>query len=63
MEYKIGDIVETKKNHPCGGNLWEITGIGVKFRMKCKKCEHIILLDRQQALKRIKNKKQWKRNE
>lgn len=24
--------------------------------MKCKKCEHIILLDRQQALKRIKNK-------
>ena len=45
MEYKIGDIVETKKNHPCGGNLWEITGIGVKFRMKCKKCEHIILLD------------------
>ena len=25
MKLNIGDIVQTKKNHPCGGNQWEIT--------------------------------------
>ena len=25
MEYNIGDIVRTKKKHPCGSKLWEIT--------------------------------------
>lgn len=56
MIYNIGDVVITKKGHPCGNNLWELTGIGVKFRMKCKKCGHVVLLDRQEALKRIKKK-------
>ncbi len=54
MEYKIGDIVELKKPHPCGSRLWEITRIGVDFKLKCKGCGHIITLERQEAIKRIK---------
>ena len=29
MLYNIGDIVKTKKQHPCGSKLWEITRVGV----------------------------------
>lgn len=35
MEYKIGDIVELKKQHPCGSKTWQITRIGVDFKFKC----------------------------
>lgn len=56
MDFNIGDIIKTKKAHPCGSDLWELTGIGVKFRFKCKKCNHVVVLDRQEALKRIKDK-------
>lgn len=35
MEYKIGDIVEFKKQHPCGSKLWQITRVGVDFKFKC----------------------------
>jgi hypothetical protein len=56
MEYHIGDIVKTKKKHPCGSDLWEITRVGVDFKLKCKGCEHIIMLERQKALKMIKKK-------
>lgn len=35
MEYKIGDVVELKKQHPCGSRLWQITRIGVDFKFKC----------------------------
>ena len=33
MKLNIGDIVQTKKNHPCGGNQWEITRTGMDFRL------------------------------
>ncbi len=56
MEYQIGDIVRTKKVHPCGSKLWEITRIGVDFKLKCVRCDHIITLERQKALKIITKK-------
>ena len=56
MEYKVGDIVELKKKHPCGNKNFEITRVGVDFKFKCMGCEHIILVDRQKALKMIKKK-------
>ena len=40
MEYNIGDIVRTKKPHPCGCKLWEITRVGVDFKLKCTNCGH-----------------------
>ena len=53
MQYNIGDIVRTKKKHPCGSKLWEITRVGVDFKMKCTGCGHIIMLPREKALKAI----------
>jgi len=35
MDYKIGDIVELKKQHPCGNKNFEITRIGIDFKFKC----------------------------
>lgn len=56
MEYQIGDIVQTKKQHPCGSKLWEITRIGVDFKLKCLGCDHIIMVERPKALKMIVKK-------
>jgi hypothetical protein len=54
--YEIGDIVETKKKHPCGSKYWEVTRVGVDFKLKCKGCGHIIMIEREKALKSIKGK-------
>ena len=56
MDYEIGDKVATKKTHPCGSKIWEITRIGVDFKMKCQGCGHEILLPREKALKIITKK-------
>ena len=53
MDYQIGDIVRTKKVHPCGSKLWEITRIGVDFKLKCQGCGHVVMLPREKALKII----------
>lgn len=54
MNYSVGDIVETKKNHPCGSNTWEITRIGVDFKLRCIGCNHILIIPREKAIKMIK---------
>lgn len=56
MEYNLGDIVKTKKQHPCGSKLWEITRVGVDFKLKCLGCGHVIMIERQKALKMIVSK-------
>ena len=53
MQYNIGDIVRTKKVHPCGSKLWKITRIGVDFKMECQGCGHSIIVERPKALKMI----------
>ena len=56
MEYNVGDIVKLKKKHPCGSRLWEITRVGVDFKLRCTGCGHLITLPREKALKMIKHK-------
>lgn len=56
MEYNVGDIVRTKKQHPCGSKLWEITRVGVDFKLKCQGCGHVVMIERQKALKMITKK-------
>ena len=53
MQYNIGDIVRNKKEHPCGSKLWEITRIGVDFKLRCLGCEHVVILPREKAKKVI----------
>ena len=53
MEYNIGDIVRTKKQHPCGSKLWEITRVGVDFKLKCQGCGHVVVLEIPNSLKAI----------
>ncbi len=56
MNYEIGDRVRTKKQHPCGSKVWEITRVGVDFKLKCEGCGHVIRLPREKALKAITKK-------
>ena len=52
--YAVGDTVETRKPHPCGGVLWEILRVGADIRMKCLKCGHSVMLPRTKFDKMIK---------
>ena len=55
MDYNIGDIVRTNKQHPCGSKEWEVLRIGADFRLKCKGCDHQIMIPRPQVEKNVRN--------
>ncbi len=54
LDLKVGDIVETRKQHPCGNNRFEIVRTGMDFRIKCIKCSKQIWIPRVKLEKRIK---------
>lgn len=53
-QFYVGDIIETKKKHPCGNSQWEVTRVGADMKMKCLKCGRIVMLDRESFEKRVK---------
>ena len=62
MEYQRGDIVRTKKKHPCGSKVWEIRRVGVDFKLKCQGCGHVVTLERGKAKKIITKIEKKKEN-
>lgn len=54
IQYKIGDIVEMKKKHPCGSNQWEVMQLGSDMRIKCCGCGHVVLIARPKFIKGTK---------
>ena len=55
-EYSVGDIVETKKSHPCGSSQWEILRTGADFKLKCVGCGRVIMLGYEDFKKRVRRK-------
>jgi hypothetical protein len=53
-QFQLGDIVQMKKQHPCGANEMEIIRMGMDIRIKCVACKHSILLPRSKFEKSLK---------
>lgn len=54
MELQLGDIVIMKKPHPCGSKEFEITRLGIDYKLKCCTCGREIMIPRVKAEKNIK---------
>jgi hypothetical protein len=45
-EFHLNDVVEMKKQHPCGTNRWKIIRMGMDIRIKCEGCGHSVMIPR-----------------
>lgn len=50
----IGDMVEMRKAHPCGGLQWEVVRVGADIGLICLTCQRRVLLPRRQFARRAK---------
>ena len=42
----VGDVVEMRKPHPCGGAVWKVVRVGADIGLICQKCGRRVLLPR-----------------
>ena len=56
IKFRVGDIIELKKPHPCGNKLFSVLRVGSEMRIVCRKCGRDMTLDRiklEKATKKI----------
>ena len=50
----IGDVVEMRKQHPCGGATWAIVRVGADIGLVCQTCGRRVLLPRRDFARGVK---------
>ena len=55
MQIAVGDVLEMKKQHPCGERRFLVLRSGMDFRLRCLKCGREFMIPRTKAEKNIKN--------
>ena len=54
MDVRVGDVLEMKKQHPCGAKQFYVLRSGMDFRLRCQGCGREFLIPRSKAEKNIK---------
>lgn len=54
LKIAVGDSLQMKKKHPCGGDTWEVIRTGADFVIKCTSCSHQTWIARTKLEKSIK---------
>lgn len=54
LPLNVGDVVELRKSHPCGGYTWRILRVGVDVGMECLTCRRYVLVPRSRFEARVK---------
>lgn len=54
VDFSVGDVVQLRKPHPCGGSSWTVYRVGADIGLRCQTCAHRVMLERRVAEKRLK---------
>ena len=46
MDLQLHDILELKKDPPCGSRRWEVLRVGMDIKLKCLGCGHEVMQHR-----------------
>ncbi|MEA4888819.1 MAG: DUF951 domain-containing protein [Clostridiaceae bacterium] len=53
--FKVGEILHLKKQHPCGGWLWQVQRTGADIGLVCTTCGHLMNMPRQKLEKAMES--------
>lgn len=54
MDLQLHDVLELKKQHPCGSKRWEVLRVGMDIKLKCLGCGHEFMEPRRKVEKMIR---------
>lgn len=63
MDVRVGDVLELKKQHPCGSREWQVLRVGMDFKLRCTGCGHEMMVPRSKAEKAVKKIKRTEADE
>ncbi|MEO8208406.1 MAG: DUF951 domain-containing protein [Chloroflexota bacterium] len=49
----LGDLVELRRPHACGGSAWRIDRLGADIGLRCARCGRHVMLERRSLESRL----------
>ena len=53
-DVRLDDVVQMRKAHPCGSDVWRVIRTGADIKIRCRGCDRIVMMDRETFLRRRK---------
>lgn len=54
VDFRVGDRLQLRKPHPCGGYEWDVVRLGADIGLVCRRCGRRVLLPRRTVERRMK---------
>jgi hypothetical protein len=54
VDFRLGDTLQLRKRHPCGGFEWDVVRLGADIGLRCTTCGRRVLLPRSTLERRMK---------
>ncbi len=54
VDVQVGDRVQMRKKHPCGGDQWVVYRVGADIGLRCLTCDRRVMLARGEFTRRLK---------
>ena len=51
MDLRLHDVLELKKEHPCGSKRWQVLRVGMDIKLRCLGCGHEVMQPRRKIEK------------
>ena len=55
MDLRLHDVLELKKEPPCGSKRWQVLRVGMDIKLRCLGCGHEVMKPRFQILPRVRS--------
>jgi len=52
---RVGDVIQTRKVHPCGSDQWRVYRVGADIGLRCLGCDRLVMLPYRQFARAMKN--------
>ena len=49
----LGDVIRLKRQHPCGGDTWQVDRLGADIGLRCQTCGRHVLVERRRIEQRL----------
>ena len=53
IPFRLGDRLELRRRHPCGGRTWDVDRLGADLGLRCTTCGRRVLVERRTVERRL----------
>jgi len=53
IPFRLGDRIELRRAHPCGGRTWDVDRLGADLGLRCTTCGRRVLVERRHVEQRL----------